>query len=80
MKKWIIILLLMPITWYFIDVRSDNGFQSLFLPLLFSILSLMVFIKLLLLLGIAKGAGSGGTTGIGSDYTSGHNGDCGGGE
>ncbi|WP_157619410.1 hypothetical protein [Psychromonas aquimarina] len=75
MKTWVTILILMAISWSLTDVRSGGIFQSLFAPLFFTGLVLIVLVKVLLKLGITKGSGIDGT---GGDSGGSSGGDCGG--
>ncbi|WP_221076345.1 hypothetical protein [Agarivorans aestuarii] len=72
MKSWFIILAGLWSTWHFMEIESDNGFFSVFLPILFGFFVLALVIKL------AGVSGNGG--GFGSGDSGGDSGGCGGGD
>ena len=79
MKSWFVILIGLVSTWHYLDVVSDSGFYSLFLPFLFLLFLLAAVIKLAVKLGAGShhsGDGGGGSGGYGGGGDSGGGGDC----
>lgn len=73
MKSWLVILAPMALSWHFLDIASGNGFEGVFLPLVFAVCLILCLIKLTLALGPrdSRRSGSGGDGGFNVDTDSG---------
>jgi len=73
MKSWIVIVAGLWLSWAYMDVRSDNAVESLFLPLLFFVFFLWFVLKITWFIGPRK---SNGACGDDFDFFDGGGGDC----
>jgi hypothetical protein len=78
MKALIIILAGLWSIWHFMDIESESGFYSVFLPILFGLFFLALVIKLNG--GSGKGGGGYYGGGFGGGDSGGDSGGCGGGD
>lgn len=54
MKSWLIILSGLFASWHFMDIRSESGFHSMLLPILFMLLLIAFALKIAFKLGSAS--------------------------
>ena len=74
MKTWIVIILSLWGSWTCIDLESESGVYSTFMPILFAVALITFLIKLVFLFGPDGGGSSDG--GGYTPYSGGDGGDC----
>lgn len=78
MINWIITLIILYFSWHFTDVKSENAFYSVLLPLITIVLSIYIFFIFLAKLGLFNSGNSTGGGGFSGGDGGGFGGDGGG--